>query len=276
MYKMQKIIINKFDKNLISNIKNIVAKYGVCIIENFINLKELESLKIELNQVLSSNIEKNREIKSNYTVMKKLSFNSIKNFEKIYDFCNYDLFKNLAGNFFNTNNLNIREEVYMHRDENGADRNIEWHQDPQVSIKFFLYLQDTDETNGAMQYSLGSHSDGIYRLKSLRLMGQTTPTYGRTEDFISTPVILSAKAGSLLVFNTAGFHKAGNIEKGKKREVIRVHFSKKYPKSIIFFNSFLKTLLFSKSLRTRIIANLGFTGAEMDETWFPGLKEIKN
>ena len=107
-------------------------------------------------------------------------------------------------------------------------------------------------------------------------MGQTTPTYGRAEDSISTPVILSAKAGSLLVFNTAGFHKAGNIEKGKKREVIRVHFSKKYPKSIIFFNSFLKTLLFSKSLRTRIIANLGFTGAEMNETWFSGLKEIKN
>jgi len=273
---MQKIKINKSDKNLNSNLKNTVAKYGICIIEDFINFQELESLKIELNQVLSSDIEKNREVKSNYTVMKKLSFNSIKNFEKIYNFCNYELFKNLARNFFNTKNLNIREEVYMHRDENGADRNTLWHQDPQVSIKFFLYLQDTDETNGAMQYSLGSHSDGIYRLKSLRLMGETTPTYGRGENFISTPVILSAKAGSLLVFNTAGFHKAGNIEQGKNREVIRVHFSKKYPKFIIFLNSFMKTLFLSKSLRTRIIANLGFTGAEIDKSWFSSLKEIKN
>jgi len=273
---MQKIKLNKFDKNLHSNIKNVVAKYGICIIENFIDLKELESFKIELNQVLSSDIENNREVKSNYTVMKKLSFNSIKNFEKIYNFCNFDLYKRLAENFFNTKYFNIREEVYMHRDENGADRNTQWHQDPQTSIKFFLYLQDTDETNGAMQYSLGSHSDGIYRLKSLRLMGETTPTYGRDEDFISTPVILSAKAGSLLVFNTAGFHRAGNIEQGKKREVIRVHFSKKYPKFIIFFDSLMKILFLSKSLRTRIIANLGYTGAEIDQSWFSSLKEINN
>lgn len=273
---MHEIIINGSNKNLHSNVKDVVAKYGICIIENFINLNELQSLRVELDEVLNSDVEKSRDIKSKYTVMKRLSFNSIKPFKKIYNFCNFDLFKDLARNFFNSKNINIKEEVYIHRDENGADRNTQWHQDPQVSIKFFLYLQDTNETNGAMEYSIGSHSDGIYRLKAVRLMGETIQTYGRNKDFISSPVILRAKAGSLLVFNTAGFHRAGNIEQGKKREVIRIHFSKKYPKLINIFNSFMSLIFLSKSLRMRIIANLGFTGAEIDQSWFSYLEDKSN
>jgi len=268
--------ISKSEKDLQNRIKNIVTEYGVCIIENFFNLDDLANLKNELNAILNSDIEKSRDIKTNHTLMKRLSINSTKPFSNIFNFCNFQLFKTLASDFFSTNNNDIKEEVYIHKDKDGADNNVKWHQDPQVSLKFFLYLQDTDENCGAMQYSIGSHSDGIYRLKAARLMGDSNPTLGRTEKSISNKVILKAKGGSLLVFNTAGFHRAGDIKIGKKREVIRVHFSKKYPKSIQLLNRLISIFFISKSLRTKIMANLGFTGAEINPAWFSFLEDKSN
>lgn len=273
---IEEIKIDYSDNNLIKKIKNIVSSYGICVVENFIDKENILNLKGELDEILKSNIEKSRDIETNYTLLKRLSIHSTKPFSNIYNFCNFGLFKTLASDFFSTNNTNIKEEVYIHRDKNGADNNVKWHQDPQVSLKFFLYLQDTDENCGAMQYSIGSHSDGIYRLKAVRLMGDSNPTLGRTEKFISNKVILKAKGGSLLVFNTAGFHRAGDIKIGKKREVIRVHFSKKYPKSVQLLNRLISIFFISKTLRTKIMANLGCTGAEINKEWFSYLEDKSN
>ena len=273
------ITINYSEKNLSQKIKNKVSCHGICIVENFIDNENILNLRGEIDEILKSNIEKNRDIKTNHTLMKRLSIDSTKPFSNIYNFCNLQLFKTLASDFFSTYNKDIKdikEEVYIHRDKDGADNNVKWHQDPQVSLKFFLYLQDTDENCGAMQYSIGSHSDGIYRLKAVRLMGDSNPTLGRTEKSISNKVILKAKGGSLLVFNTAGFHRAGDIKIGKKREVIRVHFSKKYPKSVQLLNRLLSIFFISKSLRTKIMANLGYTGAEINQAWFSYLEDKSN
>ena len=270
------IRLQKADKNLESKIKDAVKKNGVCIIDNFFTKEHLQSLREELDEVLSSNIEEHRDVKSQFTTMKRVSINSLKKFINIFDFCNIDLFKTLASDFYMSDKEDLIGDLYLHRDDGGADTNVQWHQDPQVLIKFFLYLNDTDKQSGAMHYSLGSHSDGIYRIKALRLMGESHPTFGRNYDDINNPVVLEGKAGSLLVFNTAGFHRAGEIDFGKKREVIRLHLFKRKSNWMKLINLLMSTFFLPNKLKIKINANLGLTGAEKSHKWFMSLEQRTN
>lgn len=59
----------------------------------------------------------------------------------------------------------------MHLDVDGADINTAWHQDPDISLKFFKCLDGADERSGALMYDLGSHGLGFYRMQYARSQG---------------------------------------------------------------------------------------------------------
>ncbi|NKB44872.1 MAG: hypothetical protein GKS03_11405 [Alphaproteobacteria bacterium] len=97
------------------------------------------------------------------------------------------------------------------------------HFDKRQVLKFFVYLTDTDERNGAMRASPGSQI--INRQRRLEAMEHGTlneiPNVLPEPDVPSVPI--TGLAGTIFVFDTDMCHGAGQVEAGRSRRTMRGH-----------------------------------------------------
>jgi hypothetical protein len=93
------------------------------------------------------------------------------------------------------------------------------HFDVERSLKFFIYLTDTTKENGAFFCAPGSH----LRSSEIRKKWKDKVSYGNREISRSLPVKeeevipLEGAAGTLIIFDTDVFHRAGFVDKGERR-----------------------------------------------------------
>lgn len=97
------------------------------------------------------------------------------------------------------------------------------HFDKRQVLKFFVYLTDTDESNGAMRASPGSHHiNRGRRIEAMRSGNlQDIPNVLPEPDVPSVPII--GPAGTMFVFDTDMGHGASRVEVGKTRRTMRGH-----------------------------------------------------
>ncbi|MBY0518485.1 MAG: phytanoyl-CoA dioxygenase family protein [Bacteriovoracaceae bacterium] len=107
------------------------------------------------------------------------------------------------------------------------------------SFKVFVYVTDTDASNGAFIYAPGSHKFSLKRLwieykMSIKyyvkhFKGDIKPEV-LSEDDLKTLNIdeksMEGKSGSVIIFNTMGFHRRGNFTNSQKpiRQVALVNY----------------------------------------------------
>lgn len=97
------------------------------------------------------------------------------------------------------------------------------HFDTRRSLKFMIYLDDTTARNGAFSYIKGSHSQNTrYRKRFAKLGGvsELIPN-ALPEEHRARAVSIEASAGSLIIFDTDGWHAGGILQPGTARRVIR-------------------------------------------------------
>lgn len=97
------------------------------------------------------------------------------------------------------------------------------HLDNLRSLKFMIYLMDTDEANGAFRYAKGTQSvNERFRRHYLICGGRLDdlPNIAAEDEGVK-PEPICAPAGSLLVFDTEGFHSGGCLTPGRERKVMR-------------------------------------------------------
>jgi hypothetical protein len=97
------------------------------------------------------------------------------------------------------------------------------HFDALRSLKLMVYLMDTDERNGAFRYCPGSlHENRRLREDFLGRGGyiKDLPNVAAPTEAIELRSIV-APAGSLIVFDTEGFHAGGRLAAGAERKVLR-------------------------------------------------------
>lgn len=97
------------------------------------------------------------------------------------------------------------------------------HFDMVRSLKFMIYLSDADKESAAFRYCLGSHLENLkLRNRFLSLGGDIKKlpnAAGPFEDITLTD--MEGSAGTLIIFDTEGFHSAGSLQKGKERLIMR-------------------------------------------------------
>ena len=97
------------------------------------------------------------------------------------------------------------------------------HFDAKRSLKFFLYLVDTDKTNGAFSFAAGTHiENSAYRQSFLDQGGQLKNLLNvasKSESIQLKPVC--GPAGTFIIFDTDIFHQGGTLQPGMERKVIR-------------------------------------------------------
>jgi hypothetical protein len=111
------------------------------------------------------------------------------------------------------------------------------------TFKAFLYLSDTDESNGAFTYALGSHRLTLARLAfeyessvQVAVKRRDDPNLPKYYGILKSPseeqcrrmnvdcTSVVGKANTLIIANTHGFHRQGEFKEGAVREAIMFCF----------------------------------------------------
>lgn len=232
----------------IKKMHSILLNEGIFIIESFISSSQLKKLKREVLD-LHKEIGNEYEFGSNYSLQNPthLKKGSIQKdvFSKPWM---KDLFLQ-----YNKNNLkgyfNSIYSTFDYKYGDGIGRNGYLHFDRNVALKYFLYLNDVSEENGAFFIQPSSHklgkklrkkawgkfiptpSDNLFKKIIIKLFGKNySDIKNRLEIdyqqyFEPNKLIpVEGKAGTLIVFDSDVFHLGGRIKrKGMERLVVRMH-----------------------------------------------------
>jgi hypothetical protein len=206
-----------------ADINDCLARNGIAVISEFFSGNDLEKIKNEFSDFVDINnpggsyqLEKSKGQRFIFSDL------SQKEFPMITSIAGNSHFNAIADDFFGQYPYKIAS-VYGNWDVDSMKTDTDWHTDGRTMLKFFIYLTDTDKDNGAFKFNLGSHREGYYRMLHSRLSGDVNCTFFSPESEILHPVDVEAKAGSVIIFNTNGIHRAGEMSEGYERQVLRYH-----------------------------------------------------
>lgn len=216
------------DKVSVSNesIMELLKEKGIAVIENYFSEEEMSLLKEEFDIILNTEIK--GIVPIDYSlgqgkVIHKLNvdFSNLPKTKSI--FYNND-FKQIADRYIKVEN-ELNREIFVVKDVVGSKHHAnDMHFDVVATFKFFIYLTDTNEQNGAFCCVPGSHKRTAKIREELgskisydnRYLSRDLPY---SEDEV---ISVNGKAGTLIIFDTDVFHKAGHVSEGE-RLVMRGH-----------------------------------------------------
>ncbi|MDJ0852978.1 MAG: phytanoyl-CoA dioxygenase family protein [Myxococcota bacterium] len=101
--------------------------------------------------------------------------------------------------------------------------NVDVHFDLRRALKCFLYLTDCDDGSGALRYAAGTHLTNAAERAAWIAAGRRhreLPNVAAPDEAIELQT-LSGAAGTLILFDTEGWHTASRLLPGHERRVIR-------------------------------------------------------
>lgn len=254
-------LVNKeFQIDSFENVEDILGKidqHGLVVRPSFADAEVLMELNQAFDRIQSGEIESEfLEDKGNDTVdvkiIRKHDRPTNQSIQKVVDFFNQKEFREIADAFFSGESYHHCGGIFVTRDKIGSKHEaLDLHFDVRPTFKFFLYLTDTTVDNGAFTVVPGSH------LQARKIRNRLGDDISYKNRHLSRPnvrpellVPLEFPAGTLIVFTTELFHKAGIVSSGERR-VMRSHsWLKKYD-SIGVENE--QKLGFLERLRNKII-----------------------
>lgn len=230
-----------------------VLEDGGCLIRQFLEGEALHEIEREFDAVFEEIPDSAHAcMEGSKPIVEKLSYSAGKhlrlspsnyaNFPKLLQLMQSPYLINMTQDYFSSP-TNYAMQVFMSHEYNVVDENSKinirsnshLHWDPYHSLKFFLYLTDVDESNGATHFVPKSRKLGkLYREEKMNLRSTSGLEGGvpnRLQDYEEDPIYtekdampVKAKAGDLLVFDTDALHYGGDIlEAGLERKLIIIH-----------------------------------------------------
>ena len=232
----------------LKRLRQILLEHGIFKIESYLTLSEIDSLKSEV-------LKYHKTHGNNYAYGSTYAINDPKRLP------NESLQKNVFSKpwmkeLFLTYNNKISNgffsSIYSTHDykfDGSIGRNGYLNFDRNVSLKYFLYLNDVTKENGAFFIQPNSHklgkelrekawgkfiptpNDNFLKKVLLKLFGKHFSVvknrleldYPELYDY-SKLIPVEGKAGTLIVFDSDVFHQGGKINKeGEERIVLRMH-----------------------------------------------------
>lgn len=199
---------------------------GVAVVRNYVRGETLDALRGEFHQIMTEARSGSKGyIAQGKSEVERL-FRGLD--RKRYPVCSQvfysDFMNDIARAYHGPHPYELNGQLYLTHDREVMDFNSAWHLDPSRCLKFMLYLDDTTTENGAMMYAPGSHYQGFFRIMYYRQRGiDDFPNFLPENEVPKERVSLEGPAGTMLIFEACGIHRAGVLKSGTERRVIRGH-----------------------------------------------------
>ncbi|MFH6982631.1 phytanoyl-CoA dioxygenase family protein [Marinoscillum luteum] len=212
------------------SIDQVVAKleeFGLVVIPNYLGADDVEKLFkefYEFTETEDTPYKKNTPYSEGVaTRVKRLEMDT-ERFKKTDEVFGSQFMREITDKYW-SKEAGLNEEIFVVKDVLGSKHVAsDLHFDVKPTLKYFIYLNDTTAENGAFSCVPGSHKV----THKLRQKHQRKLSYKNRELTRELPVSeedvipIEGRAGTLIIFSTEVFHKAGNITKGE-RYVMRGH-----------------------------------------------------
>jgi len=204
-----------------------VREYGLAVVPSYVSGETLEALRAEFEQHLHSDAEwiasfDYSDGEGCKVFLDKLDRDACPATASVFG---SQLFRQTADAFLGGASM-LNHEIYCVRDVPSSEHIAQdLHYDRIPTFKFFIYLTDTTAENGAFHAVPGSHKYTKRVQKKYRKDGILPPvevTRDLPEELASQQIPIEGPAGTLIVFDTDTFHRAGKVRSGE-RLVMRGH-----------------------------------------------------
>jgi len=204
-----------------------LSEDGYAVLKDYRSIVHLEKLLEEFEQLINPPLpECCRSLDLDVGTGVSIVFGERKHDSLDYtqEFFQQNWMKDVSNTFWEKE-IKINQDIYvMHELPGTVHVAQDLHFDVLKTLKFFLYLNDVSETNGAFSCVPGSHkkSEKI-RVHYCNEISYENRHLTRQLDYNEEQIIpIEGKAGDLIIFNTDVWHRAGIVKEGE-RKVMRGH-----------------------------------------------------
>ncbi|MFI5204852.1 MAG: phytanoyl-CoA dioxygenase family protein [Flavobacteriales bacterium] len=204
-----------------SDIISGLSEHGVLVIEDYCSRENVEKLREEFELILSktkSNWLEERPYSLGKAALLTRNSEMKKEVPLSYEFFSSPFMQNIVNTYFGKG-YTANQKIFVVKDVVGSSHHAnDLHFDVQRTLKFFLYLSDTDEKNGAFKCVPGSnHLAEKIRKENPELISYENREFSRKLPYgTSDAISVNGKAGSLIIFDTNVSHQAGNVSVGER------------------------------------------------------------
>lgn len=223
---------------------------GICIVEGFFDAGEITKAIETLEAHLSDEMEGCTEIhgsSNNNGKVGRYKFDGMSE-NIVKKKFGSQLIKDVTQRYYSPHKISVCTDVFFTHELASEMDILPWHFDRQESLKFYVNLVDVTLDNGALQYDIGSHREGHLIADTHVLRGVPVGAIPNDvpDELLRCPQVIEVSAGDLVIFDAAGFHKAGAVQKECSRMVIRAH---SHPMPVAGYKAkFLSSHWFSESI----------------------------
>ena len=130
-----------------------------------------------------------------------------------------------VANGYMGRSCSFNHHFFVTRETTANEPITDLHYDRLPTLKFFIYLLDTDRANGAFECVPGSQCI-VQEIRDYHLRRGVRvvdlPNFAAPE-WLGKPVPMEGPAGTMIVFTTDVFHQGGVVSPGRERWVVRAH-----------------------------------------------------
>ena len=209
----------------------LLSTHGVALLPKWLDDYTIKKLRTEFDSILSSVKTGNKSSAVNPGRFKALKRRDIEHTYPVsYDIFSCQYFTDVSNEYIGQK-FSLNDDIFV-TDHSADEREIlPLHYDRLWCLKFYIYLKDTQESDGAFTVLPGSHHRARKRRESLLCRGMPAVDLPNKLDFqdATNALPIEAPAGSLIIFNTDTLHKGGTVAPGGQRLVMRGHTHKSSP-----------------------------------------------
>ncbi len=213
-----------------AQIADMIRAQGIALFPGYFSAETVEKLNEEFDRFLNEAEARHDTalIKNDGGVVLPVVRNKmdIEHFPVTFEVFGQKMMSEVAMDYLGTPDIALNHQIYVNY-FHGVAKPIQKlpflaHFDKISTFKFFVYLTDTTEENGAMGIDPGSNIENCQiREKALAREGHTTLIPNVKENIQLTPV--EGPAGTLFIFDTDASHGVGFVQEGHQRRIMRGH-----------------------------------------------------
>ena len=214
----------------IQDVVETVRRWGIVVFPSYIKKDRLAKLNIEFDNLLVNRAKlgfTTDEYENITNIRLKQDELDSTTFSYIASFFNESFMSDVSQVYYGADNYRLNGEIFVSELTETQSKQTKppfaLHFDKRNVLKFFLYLTDTDERNGAMRALPGSN----VRNRAAREDAMHRTALKDIENVLPEPLVPSmpicGPAGTLFIFDTDMCHGASFVKPGFTRRSMRGH-----------------------------------------------------